>query len=444
MEDITVYYYVGKGRKTLTARIMRGKKRLCDRSTEIKVEGKFNNRTWFGKNTKANAALTKFQAEVNKKLEELAYHYKGNVPDDAVVRAINTSKNEALVDPGDQKLTLSAMAVTYKKRAEEGNMFSKRSGKRLSEATLRAYTYTSRLVERYLKTFGAENLDIDMYNLGTIPIHGKTLVTSKFERFVSTVKNFVIGEGHDDQTIYKNLYRIKTMIYFFAELHGIELGHLLKDLKWKKPKKEVVVLSPAQVEHVIRNFKKMYAECPTVRQREALQYWYVALILDPRRKDMDLWNRDNLYTKGDRTWIKYIPNKTKNSSGVTVDTMVPSTLLKMFRENIAKYGKLLPKLDHNLNLNIKRIARRYPETFGESIQILKRGAYMTVTMADYVHIHMMRGSGMTHKLENGWSETEVKEQSGHTYDSESFKRYVKISQERKKEVSMDYFKKMGI
>lgn len=434
MNDISICYYTGKGRKTMTARIMRGSKRMCDKSTGIKVDAKGNG---------AKSAIAKFEGEIFKKMEELTYYYKGNVPDDAITRAL-TQKKQALIDPGNQELTLSGMAITYKKRAEEGNMFSKRSGKRLSDSTMKAYSYTSRLIERYLQTENSENLDVNMYNLGTLGIHGKTLVTAKYDAFISTVKNFVINEGHEDQTIYKNLYRIKTMIFFFADLHGVEIGQLLKALKWKKPKKDVVVLSPSQVEFVIKNYEKMYRECKTARQREALQFWYTALILDPRRMDMNLWNRDNLYTKDGRSWMKYIPNKTKNTSGVTVDTMVPATLLELFKTNIAKYGKLLPHLDHNLNLNIKRIARRYPKIFGHDVQIIKKGVYVTVIMADHVHIHMMRGSGMTHKLENGWSETEVKEQSGHTYDSESFKRYVKISQERKKEVSVDYFKKLGI
>ena len=440
--DITIYYYVGKGRKTLTARIMRGQARLCDKSTGIKVDGHFDNETWFGKNQKANQALSKFEAGIFKKYEELSYFYKGNVPDDAIIRSLD-SKRVALPESEQQQLTLSAMLRTYRKKAEEGNMFSKRTGKRLAKATMSSLVYSARLVERYLEA-GGEDLDISEYNLSTIHIHGKNLIQAKYENLCSSFKNFLIGETQDDQTIHKNVYRLKTLINYFSDLHGIELGDLLKSLKWRKPKRDVVVMGAAQVEFVVRNFEKMLSDCPTARQRESLMYWYVALILDPRRGDMNLWDRDNLYTGPDgNVWIRYIPHKTKNSSGVTVDTPVPAKLLELFQNNLQKYGKLMPNIDHNLNLNLKRVARRY-KIFQNEIQILKKSKYVTMRMCDFAHIHMMRGSGMTHKLENGWSETEVKEQSGHQYDSESFKRYVKISQERKKKVASDYFKLLGI
>lgn len=441
MERLTIYYYIGKGRNVLTARIMRGKRRLCDRSTGIKAEGEFTNESWFGKGSKANKAISKFEGEVMKKIEDLSYFFKGNIPDDVIIRALSGKRAE--VSPEGHDLTLLGMANAYKKKSEEGNMFSKRTGKRLSKDTMEAYIYIARRVQRYIED-GNENLDFALYNLSTIHIHGKAIIKAKYENLTTSFKNFLIKEGQGDQSIHKNVYRLKTMIYYFAELYGIELGDLLKNLKYRKPKKEVVVMSAAQVEFIIKNYKQMITDASTVRQREAIMYCYAALILDPRRKDMNLWNRDNLYTGPDGgTWIRYMPHKTKNSSMVTVDTPVPATLLAIFQENIKKYGKLMPTLDHNINLNLKKVLARY-EIFQNEIQILEKGEYKKVRLCDYAHIHMMRGSGMTHKLEHGWSETEVKEQSGHVYDSESFKRYVKISQARKGEVSKEYFASLGI
>lgn len=46
MEDETlIYYYVGSGRKTLTARFMRSETRLCDKSTG-RNGTPFNTGTW--------------------------------------------------------------------------------------------------------------------------------------------------------------------------------------------------------------------------------------------------------------------------------------------------------------------------------------------------------------------------------------------------------------
>jgi hypothetical protein len=442
-EEINIYYYQSKGRRILTARVMRGEKRLFDRSTKIHAEpsdGFDTSLKRFTKNSKKNQALAKFETEILQKYEDLKYLHKGDVPDQSFIDTMDRRKP---IEPlGEEGLSLGAMHKAFREKAENGNLYSKRTGKRLSDDTMECHVYTARLIERYVAN-GSPGLDIGRYNLATMGTLGKKAVKDHYDAFIAALKNFLISEDQSDSSIFKNLYRVKFMLNHFADLHEIELGDLLKNLKYPKPKKDPVVLSNEQVEYVLRHYNIMMSECPTARQREALQYWYTALILNPRRKDLNLWDKDNLFSRNGETWIRYIPHKTKNTSGVKVEALVPATLLVIFKENIKRYGKLLPKLDHNLNLNIKRIARRY-EIFGNEIQIFKKGKFKTVKVCDYVHIHMMRGSGMTHKLENGWSELETKESSGHTYDSESFKAYVKISTQAKQKVASAYHKQLGL
>jgi hypothetical protein len=442
--EISIYYYMGSGRKTLTGRVMRGEKRLFDRTTGIKVEksdGFSLDTKRFAKNHKKNQALSKFETEIFERFDELKYLHKGEVPSQSFIDSMDKKKS---IEPfGDKELTLTNIHKAFKEKALNGKLYSKRTGKRLSDATHEAHVYGARLAERYLAS-GGPDIDIGRFNLSTMNALGKKVVKNHYEEFISGLKNFLIAEKQDDSSIFKNLYRIKFMVNHFADLHEIELGELMKNLKYPKPKKDPVVLSNAQVEFVLKNYERMRSDCTTIRQREALDFWYTALILNPRRGDMDLWDKDNLFTGDDGLkWIRFIPHKTKNTSGVKVEALVPATLLVIFDRNIKKYGKLLPKIEHNLNLNIKRVASRY-EIFQNEIQIFKKGKFKTVKVCDYVHIHMMRGSGMTHKLENGWSELETKESSGHTYDSESFKAYVKISSQAKQKVASAYHKQLGL
>jgi hypothetical protein len=442
---VTIYYYIGKKRNNLTARIMLGRERLLDKGTGIIVNSMNDfdvNTKRFTRNNEFNKILTKFEASIDEKIDNLKFLYRNEVIPPEVIKANLSGKVDTAGIVDEANLKLSTMGKLYGTRSRAGLIFNKKTGKPLSPDSIDNNEYQARLVEIYLTQKGAIDFDFGRYNSASIAVVGKAIVKNMYNDFVASYKNFLIGRDLSDGTMYKNMYRMKRMINYFVEASGVEIGELLSELKYPKPSKEVIVLAEEQTMFILKNYDKIRKECNHI-ERDSFDYWFVALMLNPRRKDMGLWNKDNLFEGPGGTWIRYIPNKTKGTSGRVVETMVPDTLKVIFDRNLQDYNKLMPPLRHNLNLHLKRIAKRY-DIFHNEIQILKKGKFIHIPVHKYVHIHMMRSTGISHKLTSGWGESFVKEVSGHTHDSESFKRYVKISNDAKQKVSENYYKAMGL
>lgn len=340
-------------------------------------------------------------------------------------------------------MKLSQIITTYRQMSEQRMIFNKKTGVRLSDASLKTNIQFTVLIEGYIKKHA--DFDFKKYNVSTISKVGEGAVNKAYDRLSSSLKNYFESMNQDGfSTIPKNLARFKTMVTYVCEMEGINVGNLLKNVKATTIEKPVITMSAEQVEFIIKNYDQVREGCLTMLERYALQYWYVALVLNPRRSDMEAWQSGNLFQVEGATWIKYRPQKTKNSSSIEIECPVPAKVQEIFADNLQRFKKLMPKIDMtNINRMIKDIARRY-EIFQNEIQVYKKGEYKTVKMCDYVHIHMARSSGMSHKLMSGWGESFVKELSGHTHDSKAFKRYVKIGIDAKARVANSYFNQLGL
>jgi hypothetical protein len=308
---------------------------------------------------------------------------------------------------------------------------SRKSNLPLSAATKKNI---SRVVEIVKRT--GIDFNFSRYNASTA--HAKP----HYEQFVTSLKNAIM-QGVDNSSAWSRLCVIKSAIAYVCERHEIELGSLLKGLVIKLVEKDVVVLGHHQVEYVINNYSSIRENCRNRSERVALDYWVTALILNPRRHDMASFEKDNLYYEGGKMWIRYRPNKTKNSSRVTVNVPVPEMLAGIFNRNLLEYGRPLPPCAVNaLSGIIKDIAKRI-EVFQSDVQVYRRGKYVVMPQWRTLTLHQMRASGMTDKLGGGMPDAVVKAYSGHTIDSRSFRRYVNIHSEAKERFADEYFSKLS-
>src|SRR5690606_16228293 len=134
------------------------------------------------------------------------------------------------------------------------------TGAKLAEDSLKTNIQVAKLVYEYLKR--NSDFNFSRHNFGTFQVLGEAHVRQVYQNFIHSIKHFLESLGQDrSSTLPRNLSRIKTLITFFCESHGVPLGDLLKDLKGRSVEKDVITLSSDQVEYVIRNYQTMKSHC---------------------------------------------------------------------------------------------------------------------------------------------------------------------------------------
>lgn len=437
---ISIYYFVKSSRQTLMARVRYAGKPITDISTGIKIGAKkfdFKAMRFHPSEIEANKAMNNFEATIYERFNITVKTYGENPPSDLVIQALKT-KSKDKIRLSD--VTLEWMVGEYRSRLLKGLIFNQKTGRPLAPASIKTLVETCDLFMRFIGD--GHNFNFSKYNLSTAAVLGKPLVQNHYTTFVNEFKTWIINRGVSDYTVFKTVYKLKQMIRYMLEAEGIEFGDLLKDLKFKKVNKDVEVLTPEQIRFFIDNYQMIREDCQTKEQVNTLDYIVIGLLIGARRSDMNNWDRHNLYLSEDSiNMLKFKPQKTASSSGVTVDVPVPDMAMRIFENNIMRHGgKLMPPLSSSINKRVKAIAKRYPIFHGE-VQIFRKGRYIKTKLYDTLHIHMMRSSSTSDKLMS-MPEAVVKEWTGHTHDSEAFARYVKVSQRAKVDFAKEYFRKL--
>lgn len=330
-------------------------------------------------------------------------------------------KNQPL--PGQSFLDLMKI---YKQRITDGDITNRKDGMPLSEHTVKTRSAeTDRFIElaKSIKTF---TFDDD-----------KT--KEDYRIFVQNIKKYFVTLGLNDQTIYGYTSRLRMILAYFLDIDEIPIKmSFLRDLRWKKPSYDVIVMTEDQTRFVLQNYKAIREDC-TKKQAMALDYWVTGLILAPRKSDMAAWKEENLFKKGNGYWISYRTNKTEKK----IEVPVPDFLIDIFKRNVSMYnGYLLPQpLNTDINEKLQTIAKRY-DIFHNDIVTWKKegGVSKEFTMKGYeaVAIHKARATAITNMFECNASVYDVIEFSGHTKNSASLGRYVRSRDNAKLKLSNAY------
>jgi integrase len=193
-------------------------------------------------------------------------------------------------------------------------------------------------------------------------------------------------------------------------------------------------------------------ECKAQAQSNAIEYFVAGYLTMARISDMKSWTQANLVKIHDQDYLKYYQVKLKNKSSKIITVPVPEILMALFRKNIfAHNGRLLPWVDNNINFNLRMALKKYdvfdkPAT-RERVKAGKRvgTAEDGLKTYDILHIHMVRATAITHLLEDGATDFEVKQFSGHTINSSAFQRYTgELTLEAKTRIYDRYLKAVGL
>jgi hypothetical protein len=156
------------------------------------------------------------------------------------------------------------------------------------------------------------------------------------------------------------------------------------------------------------------------QQEKAFRYIRVAAITGARYSDMKSWSADQNIANGK---LVYIPRK-KGSRQIEIP------LNQILKDSFSE-DRLLPVIPYStLIKEVKNIFRICGFT-NEIIRTRKVGnKLVSRKMFEYeaMGLHRLRASAITGFLQSGMSESEAKSFSGHSFDSKSFKRYVRFSQ----------------
>lgn len=228
-------------------------------------------------------------------------------------------------------------------------------------------------------------------------------------------------KGLNNTTVAKQLSTIKTFLNY-ARKQGIDVSTKYKDFKIKRETLEVIALTGNE-------FEKLYTLDLANNKRLSQIRDVFCFACATGLRYSDLWQLKKEHIKNDE--IKLTIKKTKELLTIPLNFYSKSIL--------AKYKEMLRPLpvisNQNMNYAIKDLCKL--AQIDEPIEIvryrgIKREA-ITYPKYELIGVHTGRKTFATLSLEKGMSAEEVMSITGHT-DYKSFKRYVKVTEQRKKVV----------
>lgn len=225
----------------------------------------------------------------------------------------------------------------------------------------------------------------------------------------------------NNTTVAKQLSTIKTFLNY-ARMQGLTILDKYKDFKIRRETLEVIALTAQEFESLFNHDLTGNKRLDQVRD-----VFCFACVTGLRYSDLQQLKREHI--KSDE--IRLIVKKTKEPLSIPLNPY-SSAILDKYKDK----HKPLPIISNQkLNVYIKELCELVK--INEMVEIVRfRGAERTpktYQKHELISIHTGRKTFATLSLEKGMSAEEVMTITGHR-DYKSFKRYVKITEQRKKVV----------
>ena len=298
-------------------------------------------------------------------------------------------------------------------------------------------------IEQYIRDNSATRVKGSLSVYKALSVHLKAYETAKMKRltfdsidykFFQSFQNFLIGRTKTDKegnvssllnntTIAKALSTLKTFLGY-AKLHGVVLNDSYRDFKIKRESMEVIALTQTEFD-TLYNFDLS----DNKRLAQVRDVFCFSCVTGLRYSDLSQLRREHIKENE----ITITVTKTKER------LIIP--LSHYSKKILSKYDvmyKPLPVISsQNMNIYLKELCRLVG--IKEDVEIVRyRGANREAIVYpkhELISVHTGRKTFVTLSLERGMSAEEVMTITGHS-DYKSFKRYVKITEERKKVVML--------
>lgn len=353
--------------------------------------------------------------EFKKRIRDLARDLEG------FYGSITTSMlKETVLKNKVPKYTLAAILESEKAILESGNVTHRKTGKPLSFYSIRAKLIAVKKLHAIAKDL--PEFDFTKYNMAQVGSVTKKLIMDRYKELNKKIIDKLYKDGVTDRTISNYMNTLKNVLRTSLEDTDFYIEPFLDIFTYSRDESEVIVLSSEQYQFVIENYDKIYNECSRV-EKDVFEAWYAALMTCARIGDIVQWTASNLVEKDGLVWLSYKTSKGKRDVSIPVE----ERLHKIFMKNAERADGKLILAPRDSSRALKRIAKRY-EVFQTKITktVGKKGSYEAkeVFFWEVMHMHMMRGSGMTAMRRAGAPDHVIKKFSSHTENSAAYRRYM--------------------
>lgn len=225
----------------------------------------------------------------------------------------------------------------------------------------------------------------------------------------------------NNTTIAKALSTLKTFLTY-AKMQGVTVNQSYKDFSIKKEKLEVIALEQNELDAIIN------LDLSNNKRLDICRSLFIcACSTGLRHSDIAQLRHEHIKDNV----ITLVVKKTKTELTIPLNR-ISASILDKYKDQ----PKPLPQLSNqNLNYGIKDLCKL--AMINTPIEIVrfngKKRNVVVYPKYELIHFHTGRKTFVTLSLEKGMSAEEVMEISGHS-DYRSFKRYVKVTEKRKKVV----------
>ncbi len=249
----------------------------------------------------------------------------------------------------------------------------------------------------------------------------------KFQNFlIKRTKIDVAGKKSpmlNNTTIAKALSTLKTFLSY-ARKEGIKVNDSYRDFTVKREKLEVIALEQTELQSLID-----FDLSSNKRLEKVRDLFVFACATGLRYSDCQQLKREHI----DKETINIVVKKTKTALSIPLNEISASVL-----DKYSALNRPLPIISNqNLNYYIKELCQL--AEINRPIEIVrfhgKKRVVNTYPKFELISFHTGRKTFVTVSLEKGMSAEEVMTISGHE-DYKSFKRYVNVTEKRKKVVML--------
>ena len=296
-------------------------------------------------------------------------------------------------------------------------------------------------IDQYISDNSSTRVKGSLSVYRALSVHLKAYETAKnqritFERidykFFQSFQNFLISRTKADKngeissllnntTIAKALSTLKTFLGY-ARLHGVKLNDSYRDFKIKRESMEVIALTQEEFDALYS-----YDLAGNRRLDQVRDVFCFSCVTGLRYSDLKQLRKEHIKENE----IIITVTKTKERLVIPLSEYSNNILLK-YKD---MYRPLPVISSQNMNIYIKELCKLVGIT--EEVEIVRyRGAIREAIVYpkfDLISVHTGRKTFVTLSLERGMSAEEVMTITSHK-DYKSFKRYVKITEERKRVV----------
>lgn len=323
----------------------------------------------------------------------------------------------------------------------------KKDGLPINKTTLANYKV---VMNQLLHLKHAMSIDFELLTLYT---DDKSRIIQQWKTFFKKYTDYLYDELNCfDNTVSSRVKLINTFLNYLRDDKGLNIGDFHNSIfKVKREDIPVIVITPDQLKYLIHNedFIKSIPES----LHKTKDIFILGCTTALRISDLLSLKNENFEKNDESLYLKVKSKKTKTVTQIKLPSYAIDIVNKYLTAENAK--KLFGYIHlHDFNLSLKELAKHCNWNSQVVKTRMKRGKEVSIykdentkshfQLSDIISSHIMRRTGISNLLLMGVPEYVVREISGHSKNSVSFQRYVKLTQRYQDEFTDKAFEKFQV